>query len=129
MRCLERNQQLQHCMGVLAARDAHHDTIPRLNQVEIGNRFPYLPAESLAQFVELEAAFALIASPSCSVDLSLTAVMPSPGVISYHSQHKCCSIGSPEAASCNIPLIVPSLPPPQRVIATSTHTAGIGRHQ
>ena len=93
-------------MGVLAARDAHHDTIPRLNQVEIGNRFAYLPAESLAQFVELEAALALIASPSLLSRLvtncchalsrrhliSLTAQMP-------------LLIDSPEAASCNIPLL------------------------
>ena len=52
-----------HCMGVLAARDAHHDTIP--GSTRLKSAIALLTCRRVAsQFVELEAALALIASPS-----------------------------------------------------------------
>ena len=50
----QRDQQLEHGVGVFAAGNTYHDAITRLDHVEISDGLARLSAQSLAQLVELK---------------------------------------------------------------------------
>ena len=50
----QRDQQLEHGVGVFATGNTHHDAITRLDHVEISDGLARLSAQSLAQLVELK---------------------------------------------------------------------------